>query len=237
MTSVSEGKRVNYLTHYFFNREISDHDFHIGVAVPDMLSAFSRKARPNFEKARDLVAEAEESVETSFWKGVINHEHGDQIFHCSDYFKHFTGEIKRNFRARKFPGMRVRSWFLAHISLEIVLDHVLIKNTPDLVAKFYRSFDSRQDDEISSNTLGILHEESLGNGFEVYVQQFKSRRFLEHYRNLDGITEAVNRVCIRARQDLFEGENREALTEVLAQTVDSLVIPESLEELGSWRAA
>ncbi|MDF1663561.1 MAG: hypothetical protein P1V97_17450 [Planctomycetota bacterium] len=225
---------MNYLTHYFFNRGVSDHDFHIGVAVPDMLSSFNRKARPNFDRARQFVEEDDVGEEKSFLKGVINHEYGDQIFHSSDYFKHFTGEIKRCYRARTFPGMRVRSWFLAHITLEIALDHALIQTDPDLVDDFYDAFDRCGHNKISENTVSILHKESLGQGFGAYIQRFKSTRFLEHYRNLEGITEAVNRVCLRARQDPFEGKNRMALTELLEQSLEGLFIPETLEELGAW---
>lgn len=226
---------MNYLTHYFFNRHIRDDDFHVGVAIPDILSAFHRKARPDFGQARRFAAAATRATQRSFWRGLLNHEHGDSIFHSSDYFKHFTDKIKGFYRTQKFQEIRVRSWFLAHITLEIVLDHVLLKMEPGLTGEFYQAFAACSDESVSQNTLAVLPEGPFSTTFSDYLKGFQSSRFLEHYHDIEGITEAVNRVCLRARQDVFEGENRQRLRTVMEQSVALVIIPESLEDLDRWR--
>jgi hypothetical protein len=228
---------VNYLTHFYFNQEIDDPLFHTGVAIPDILSGFNRRCRPDFERAQELANGDVTAAEASFYRGMCNHNDGDRIFHSSGFFKEQSSIIKTQFKRFNFPGMRLRLWFISHIALEILLDHSLLLAYPELANQFYRQFQSLTATDLSSKTLRCIKEPRSGVGLSAYIEQFTKRRFLEYYQTLEGVAEAVHRVCLRARQDGFEGPQRATLISVLRECRSQLCTPRSLIELEQWNSS
>jgi hypothetical protein len=224
---------MNYLSHYFFNRSRADPHFHVGVAVPDMLSSFQRRCRPDFDKAQQLIGETKSGPLRSFYEGLLNHETGDRLFHSSVYFKEQSQILKAELQELRFEGIRVRMWFLAHIALEILLDYRFIRQSPSLIEDFYDQFQTCRASWIEKSVRTALKRPQSGQGFEAYTKMFLKSRFLEHYKSFDGVTEAVRRVCLRAKQDPFQDVHLRQLKEALKSCSEKIALPESLEALKS----
>lgn len=221
---------MNYLSHYFYNRELDPqkrrHDFHVGVAIPDILSAYSRRVKVDWPLVEEL--KKQQGAGQEFFLGVDNHEEADRVFHTGELFKDQCDRLKGALKKAGFKGMRVRSWFLAHILFEIILDAKIMALEPDLTEQFYHHFQEVSASAVSEWTQRCAPD--CRADFEDSFQFFRERQFLYEYKRIDGLAEAINRVAKRARQHSFEGDNRRRLRAVIESAYEELTVPAKLSD-------
>jgi hypothetical protein len=180
---------MNYLSHYVFNHDIVslpvDPDFAMGVALPDIWPRFSRKRRLKWRAVRESTPPSAPSRQLR--AGLLNHAEIDNRFHVTPSFLRWQRELKQLAPRDGLHPMVVD--FLAHVSVEIALDYVLLKRAPDLTKRYYATLAEADPTATArrAGRIGAVDTRELEN----VIALFMEKRFLERYRTQEGLGYAV----------------------------------------------
>ncbi|HXH18834.1 MAG TPA: hypothetical protein VNJ07_07090 [Chitinophagales bacterium] len=117
----------------------------------------------------------------------------DAVFHRSDFFKKFSILIRSRLNAAVLPSLRFRSYFLAHIFLELLLDRVLVKHNPQLCVKLYRDIEL-VNPEVTASYFSRIGKAGLFSEFFYNFNRFLRSRFLLFYIDNEMFAQALLRV-------------------------------------------
>ena len=95
-----------------------------------------------------------------------------------------------------------RSFFIAHILFELILDKILVQQHPQLLEEFYEHMENPQLQDIESLTEWLLQHELPG--YAHFYQRFVQRRYLEEYTEWKNIIYVLKRVMGRVNLDMKE---------------------------------
>lgn len=190
---------MNYLTHYYYNirhpllTSVSP-EFHFGAALPDILSVYDRHLRFHPSEIR--------AIQSELGHGILNHLEMDAFFHRSVFFKNSYEGIRILLTQTVPKELDIRPFFLAHVLVEILLDHLLLVQSPDLGRRFYSAIGSVDIKE----TIRLLeaHFSKRLYGLDELINKFLVTRFLESYIDIHNLIYPVNRMLARTRQQVFE---------------------------------
>ena len=187
---------MNYLSHYVFNHQVcglpAEAHFALAVALPDLWLRFSRKRRIRWKVVR--AAQPTEAVDQALRAGLLNHVEIDRRFHVLPLFLQWQARLKAAVNSDGTHPALVD--FLAHISLELMLDRQLMVAQPGLVDEFFDLLATCDAQEVARR-VGVLGAVDT-TGLACIIDFFTSRRFLRHYRTHGGLTDAIRMVLIFA---------------------------------------
>ncbi len=182
----------------------------LGVVLPDFIKNAQKDHNIYPLKVRQLFES--DPLQVSILKGWETHIMVDKIFHSSEYFRLHSNQLKQLI----LPACKnspVKPFFLAHIGLELILDHLLISQGRVNINAFY--------DRLSSADKGalklFLHKSSITDStvFFEFLNNFISSRYLFSYQKMENIAYALNRVCMRLWENPFTEVQMEQLTSQL----------------------
>ncbi|PST81903.1 hypothetical protein C7T94_17040 [Pedobacter yulinensis] len=182
---------MNFLSHFFFDRTFDEPYRAMGTVLPDLLKNASKSANLHPEKIPEFFVANEEAALLTGW---LRHLAVDRYFHASSFFVQKTAELKLVLMPATEDGP-VRPSFLAHIALELLLDHLLITEGMINVQQFYTQLERSVADP-----LYVFLEKSGFKEPEVFssfMRNFLSSRYLLSYQKIENITYALNRICMR----------------------------------------
>ncbi|RZJ40164.1 MAG: DUF479 domain-containing protein [Chryseobacterium sp.] len=183
---------MNFLSHFYFDRLNADANVVMGIVLPDLIKNASKEANLYPQKNEFLfVGNPDEEGLLFGWK---RHLAVDLLFHSSEFFLEKTFELKRLI-IPVVENTVIRPSFLAHIGLELLLDHLLIEHNLVQVHHFYDKLIAVKKESLSD----FLEHCKLKNpeGFFKFLEQFISSKYLLSYQKLDNISYALNRICMR----------------------------------------
>lgn len=221
---------MNFLSHYYFDQHVNNHNIIFGALLPDLLKNASGKLHPHPEKNEEIFKEDESCY--AILKGWKRHLQVDKIFHSSIFFETHTQQLKTKL-APILIGTPVRPSFLAHIGLELLLDHLLLTNHKIKVDELYNNLQLVKDEDI------VLFLQKCGitdvTVFAHFFKNFKSSKYLISYQKIENISYALQRICMRLWPTPFNDEVRDEITLVLAQyllalEVDFMVIFDEIDK-------
>lgn len=188
---------MNFISHFFFDRRLDDSLYVLGIASPDLLSAFNRKVKLHQHPIERLMAEHPgDSKRLRFAQGVLRHFECDALFHNSDFFHTETARLSAALH-EAFPNRpTMRSYFIAHVLLELLLDKLIIEDDRSLLDHFYRHFDLVGVEALARHTewvAGVPLE-----GYDKFLRRFCSSRHLYRYVDPGYITYALRMTMKRA---------------------------------------
>jgi hypothetical protein len=96
---------------------------------PDLLRIFTKSRRISEKSTIALYPENLNYI--NLVDGIQNHFKADDIFHNWDWFKEKNHELALVMRESKLEIKR--DWFLAHIFIELAIDHVLVRENESKV--------------------------------------------------------------------------------------------------------
>ncbi|MFD0748547.1 hypothetical protein ACFQZS_00235 [Mucilaginibacter calamicampi] len=206
---------MNFLSHYYFDRDVTDCYHILGTVLPDLLK--------NADKTIVLHPESlhhNNSHVNSIIKGWNKHLEVDRHFHSSDFFKNHSHQLKKVL----LPAMDdspVKPFFLGHIAIEIILDSLLITHQKINVDSFYDHLSNCHEDIIRA----FFDLAGLNNSdfFFRYFERFKKDRYLHTYAEMPQITYALKRICMRIWQNPFTTEQEQEMTRVIRAYNTSLL--------------
>ncbi|MDN3586276.1 ACP phosphodiesterase [Pedobacter aquatilis] len=183
---------MNFLSHFYFDRNTTDANIVIGTVLPDLIKNASKEANLYPQKNEFLFTGNPD--EENLLKGWKRHLAVDLHFHSSTFFLEKTAELK-HLIIPVLENSVVRPSFLAHIGLELLLDHLLIEHNLVQVNNFYDNLSAVKKDSLSD----FLEHCQLKNPevFFKFLEQFISSKYLLSYQKLENISYALNRICMR----------------------------------------
>ncbi|WP_029283008.1 hypothetical protein [Pedobacter sp. R20-19] len=183
---------MNFLSHYYFERLTQDANIVMGTVLPDLIKNASKEFNLYPQKNEFLFKGNPD--EENLLKGWKRHLAVDLYFHSSDFFLEKTTLLKELIKPIVIDTP-IRPSFLAHIGLELLLDHLLIEQNLVQVNHFYDKLTA-----VNPNSLtDFLEHCGLKNQivFTKFMEKFISSKYLLSYQKLENISYALNRICMR----------------------------------------
>ena len=198
---------MNFLSHFYFERYHTNDFIVMGVVLPDLIKNAHKEWNLHPQKEESLfVSDPDQRDLLTGWK---KHLEVDRKFHSCTFFKEQTAELKQMILPALNSGP-VKPFFLAHIGLELILDHLLLTknlvNVPDFYAHLDRANSPVLDDFLMK---AGIPDKAL---FDKFLGNFISGRYLLSYQKIENITYALNRICMRLWQNPFTEEQLTQLT-------------------------
>ncbi|MGZ3767574.1 MAG: ACP phosphodiesterase [Mucilaginibacter sp.] len=205
---------MNFLSHYYFDRDTTNCYHILGTVLPDLLKNADKTIIIHPEKLHHP-----EPAVNDIIIGWRKHLEVDRYFHSSDFFVTRSHQLK-NLLLLAIEGSQVKPFFLGHIALELILDNLLITTGKVSVGSFYDHLNSCQNEIINEflNFSGLKDTEA----FFKFYEKFKNSRYVESYVNTRQIAYALKRICMRVWDNPFTPEQEEKMNWVLAAYRDGL---------------
>jgi hypothetical protein len=151
--------------------------------------------------------------------GWRKHLEVDRHFHSSQFFIYHSSQL-RQLLTPAIEGSPVKTFFLGHIALELILDGLLITTGSISVDNFYCLLSSCATDKIDEFlNLAGMHDTAQ---FFSFFEKFKSSRYLETYADSDQIAYALRRICMRIWRNPFTPEHETKMRVILSAYRDTL---------------
>lgn len=201
---------MNFLSHYYFDRNTLDPNQVLGSVLPDLVKNANKLWNLHPEKKKEEFSSSAHL--TSILSGWRRHIFVDNYFHNSDFFKEHTQKI-RTAISPILEDSPVRSFFMAHIALEVLLDSLLL--TRELVNPddFYGHLN--QSDRPSITRFLEINQLVDTPRFLLFFDKFIEVNYLNNYRETQNVMFALNRVCMRIWENPLNDIQKLQLTEVL----------------------
>lgn len=223
---------MNFVSHYYLDRQrSSDPYFFFGVITPDLVGVFDRKIKLKPHTLPKLDSKGHLPQDLAFFKGVKRHFEADAIFHTSEFFYSQTAalgdKLREAFDEKKLP----RSYFLAHILLELLLDKILIQAHPEILPEFYQHLDDIA--YLDQLRLSEWVCKTKMNRYQAYLMRFQERQYLYDYADWRHILFVMRRILdkvhINTGETLHHPKMLKLLKDYEANLVDTW--PSLFEEL------
>ncbi|HXI01415.1 MAG TPA: hypothetical protein VNI52_14190 [Sphingobacteriaceae bacterium] len=182
---------MNFLSHFYFDRNCKDPDFVMGSVLPDLVK--NTRKDWHFHPEKDQLSYSTPKLK-SLLSGWKRHLEVDKHFHSSRFFSTHTSAI-RTAIAPVLTNSPVRPSFVAHIALELMLDSLLLAESKIDVNKFYASISL--SDRASLYDFLTLNKADDPVLFFNFLDEFIQTRYLHSYREAQNIMYAINRICLR----------------------------------------
>jgi len=208
---------MNFLSHFYFERENLNSNRIIGTILPDLVKNAHKDWNFYPQKNEELfTTDLRLAAILDGWK---RHLKVDILFHSSDFFNRHTAALKQ-LLLPILTDSPVRPSFLAHIALELLLDHLLVILTQIDINSFYTHLNQVDDAKLTSflKKCGAADTDH----FFKFFNGFKSSRYLLSYQKLENISYALQRICMRLWAHPFSEETVGLLTEKLVLYKDEL---------------
>ncbi len=204
---------MNFLSHFYFDRHSSAQRI-LGCLLPDLIK---NAAKITFLNPLKFPEKFSASELHDIYIGWNNHIAIDKYFHASTFFTNHTQAIKKQL----FPvteNSEIRPSFLAHIALELMLDHLLIAHNHIQVEKLYVALQESDKDA----TIQFLTRCNIADLTPIlqFIDNFKASRYLFSYQKTENLAYALNRICMRLWPIGMEQEKVNLLYTVLEQYME-----------------
>jgi hypothetical protein len=215
---------VNYLSHYYFDRDEDNKYFNIGLILPDLARSHIAKLRINPYKNITFTTKEIASMND----GCNKHFASDRKFHNWMTFVELTNKATDMIRESGDKDIN-RDYFITHIMVEILLDKILLDQNPTLADDFYAMIDSVEMDWILKfMRYAGLQDDELWKGQH---KRFMKAAFLKSYTSVENVVAAVEGVCANLGMIELNDDQRNLLIEIceaiepeLARSIDALEI-------------
>lgn len=215
---------MNFLSHYYFERHNANSNVVIGTVLPDFAKNANKdwNLYPQKSEEKFINEEAQNGILIG-WK---RHLKVDQLFHSSVFFAEETAKLKQ-FLLPILADSPVRPSFLAHIGVELLLDHLLVENQKIKINDFYDHLENVNDLALNQflQKAGCPDNEQ----FFKFFNSFKSSRYLLSYQKLENISYALQRICMRLWAHPFTEETVHLLTAQL--TIYKTLLASNYQEI------
>lgn len=215
---------MNYLSHYYFDRDEDNKYFNIGLILPDLARSHIAKLRINPYKNITFTTKEIASMND----GCNKHFASDRKFHNWMSFVELTNKATDMIRESGDKDIN-RDYFITHIMVEILLDKILLDQNPTLADDFYAMIDSVEMDWILKfMRYAGLQDDELWKGQH---KRFMKAAFLKSYTSVENVVAAVEGVCANLGMIELNDDQRNLLIEIceaiepeLARSIDALEI-------------
>lgn len=200
---------MNFLSHFYFDRYTSDPQQVMGIVLPDLLKNARKEWNIRPEKHEKFYINTDLKNIYTGWK---RHILVDKYFHSSEFFVEHTQKI-RTAIAPFLKTSPARSFFVAHIALELMLDSLLLRENLLNTSSFYSHLENTNKEALCSffQINHILENQIFFN----FLSEFINSRYLNTYSTPHKLVYAINKICMRLWDQPFNETQKIQLTSVL----------------------
>ncbi|MDQ7948086.1 MAG: hypothetical protein REI78_13220 [Pedobacter sp.] len=202
---------MNFLSHFYFEKDNPDPYQVMGTVLPDLIKNAAKDW--NFYPQKKEALFEDDPFLNSLLIGWKKHLEVDRFFHSSTFFLEETAQLKK-LVVPILEDSPVRPSFLAHIGLELMLDHLLVEQNLINITSFYDQL-ARVNDQILHTFLQKAGAEDSAHFFR-FLESFKSSRYLLSYQKIENISYALQRICMRLWTHPFSEDSIGQLTHQLS---------------------
>lgn len=222
---------MNYLSHFYFDKEQSDSYFILGIALPDLSKAFNKSW--NIHPHKHLEKWQDEPTLVGIQKGWERHLKVDRFFHESTFFQEQTHLLKLDLQQCTFDAQFLRPSILAHIGLELILDSLLLKQKRVDVDAFYTHLQKIEPTQMARfmELNGIENAETCLPRYQWFITQ----QYLRDYVHTERLAFALSKVAERIWGIPLSEQDRSSLEHCLKNAssrlnTDYMVIFEEISQ-------
>jgi hypothetical protein len=198
---------VNYLSHYYFDRDEDNKYYNIGLILPDLARSHIPKLR--ISPYKNITFTTKEIA--SMNQGTNRHFESDRKFHNWLTFVDLTNRATDMIRENGDKDIN-RDYFITHIMVEVLLDKILLEKNPTLADDFYKMIDSVEQEWILKfMRYAGLQDDELWKGQH---RRFMKARFLESYTSIENVVTAVENVCTKIGLIELNADQRQLLIDI-----------------------
>ena len=161
-----------------------------GTSLPDWLRVVDKRARLRPEVL--LRAPRDDARCQALIEGAQRHHDDDQHFHADAAFDALSHDVGAEVRAR-FPALR--GSVIGHVLVEMLLDAALMQQRPTLLQRYYACVDV-VDDAVVCAFVRAATGRPIEQA-ELFLQRFRTSRFLSLYATDDGLLDCLRGVWRR----------------------------------------
>ncbi|PRD47385.1 hypothetical protein C5745_11265 [Sphingobacterium haloxyli] len=201
---------VNFLSHYYFERYSLHSERILGALLPDLLKNVDKRYNFHPQRFEEVLFAHPKTMWIS--EGWYRHVEVDRLFHTSDFFLDHTHALRRRLDP-VVAHLPVRASFLAHIALELLLDHLLIDHTLVNPNRLYEHLGHVQKVTIEKYLQAIGEVDT--ERFSVFFERFVTSRYILDYADISNLSYALFNICKRVWTFESTGDDRDKLTACL----------------------
>jgi hypothetical protein len=183
---------LNYLAHAYLH--LDRPYYAAGTALPDWMSVIDRKNRARRQFA-EPIADDEDPEIAAFARGVMRHHDDDRWFHGCRAFVELSTEFAVELRQQLDPGLGHQAGFVGHISVELLLDSVLMERHEGLMEEYYQLLTNIDHNKLQAAANKICRKPV--SHLVVLVPRFIQERFLADYFDDNLLLKRLNGVMKR----------------------------------------
>jgi len=216
-TKIATFKAMNFLSHFYFEKGNHDDNMVMGVVLPDLVKNAQKDG--NLYPLKDKHLFEPDAFQYAILKGWHRHVTVDAVFHSSDFFKLHTNNLKQML----LPALAdspVKPFFLAHIAIELLLDHLLTIDGAVNINTFYEQLNKTDRNSLKA----FLENCAVADTsiFFSFLDGFISSRYLFSYQKIENIAYALNRICMRLWDNPFSDQQLILITNHLEAYKNSI---------------
>ncbi|MFT5511641.1 MAG: hypothetical protein ACI8SE_000034 [Bacteroidia bacterium] len=211
---------VNFLSHYYFDSKPERPYFNMGLIFPDIVRNFVRGSKLDF-----TIQIKDAPFEHDLLKGCIQHVQSDKTFHAWSGFINAMDYVTK--QIRQSPDDLEKDWFIAHILVELAMDHYLLTHNPYLAKNLYNDFETV--DSVHVHSFLARHDFSKFDLFQMGFDRFMKVRYLESYTEPDNIVYALGRICTKMKLPPFSEVQKQLLKTIVKGLNEQM--PNMVDEL------
>ncbi|MEX8547532.1 MAG: hypothetical protein V5804_08025 [Mucilaginibacter sp.] len=205
---------MNFLSHFYFDRNCTDAYHVLGSVMPDLLRNADKQAQIKPERLPKQSNPAVNSIILG-WK---KHLEIDRHFHSSDFFNYHAHQLKL-LMVPALVGSPVKPFFLGHIALELILDNLLLTSRTVFANDFYDHLKNAEEVNISRFlALNGVDPQKFLSFYAVFINE----KYLHSYTKTDSVAYALKRVCQRIWKNPFTVLQEQAVAEVVNAYINIL---------------
>lgn len=156
----------------------------MGLLLPDL----ARVHIPRIHVHTSVSNDAQEQIKL----GCLAHYEADRRFHQSAFFEDHYSICLNEIKLTPFSKTFQRSWFVAHIIWEMLLDRMLLQQLPNLGIAYYNTLLKIDDESWKSFLIQVSAKDC--DGFFKKFEHFRKAAYLKNYTNNELFLFSVKRV-------------------------------------------
>ena len=179
---------MNFLGHFYIDRDRNNPYFAFGALVPDLIRGFS-KIYNHIPRPYTSPIEYHQSI----YKGIIRHMQVDEAFHNLPLFHDACAEIENIFSKNKEIELP-RVFFVAHILSELLIDKQVVLQQKNIAINYYsllKQIDYKELINFSTSIHFLDFESNFLPKFEVFIQNEYALKLAYN----ENVYTALYRIC------------------------------------------
>lgn len=213
---------MNFLAHYYLLPNKEKHNMAFGNLLPDLFRGFSKIYNENIQHRTDL-------QHNEIYQGINFHLQSDKLFHKHLFFEENCLRIKDAIEKANLP--QERSYIVAHILLELMIDRYLISKEKDLADTFYESLRNAFDENIEDKLhydFKLKDSSKINLIFKGFIENEYAYRLKENI----GVIEALHQILGKRLNINFKTKKWEILIDFMQGNLEQS-LPFFLNELNN----